>query len=98
MLHESSKQPKSTTEQEKRLLVEGLLDTREETKLLIEIKDIRDELQIMASILDTQKEVVQNICLVGRSKSRIRSLVESIMTEIKRMDKQATMVQDKVRC
>lgn len=73
--------------------MERLLDTREETKLLIEIKDIRDELQIIQSILDIQKEVLENMKII---QFRPRIVIQQNVAEMQRMYRQANTVQDKV--
>lgn len=87
----------------KRLLLEQLLDMRTETSLLIEIRDIRDEINIIRSILTIQKGIVDKMMWTGGdsdpllSDNAVQDLVHTNLEEIEKLDGQAVAVQQKVR-
>ncbi|USP75865.1 ankyrin repeat and protein kinase domain containing protein 1 [Curvularia clavata] len=93
------------------LFVDKLLDIGAETDLLAEIKDIRDELNMIAKVLEDQRSVLPDmeasITDIYREehknqqdlKRRFRDLLKTIDTHIKdleRMDKQAKRIYDSI--
>ena len=81
-------------------LLKGLLDIRREIELLVEIKDTRDEINIVLSLLNVQKTLVEELCKTssdGRCYSPLQKTIKDDMAEFTTMDSQAKNVQDKVR-
>jgi ankyrin repeat protein/Mg2+ and Co2+ transporter CorA len=89
------------------LFVDKLLDIGQETDLLAEAKDIRDELNIIGTVLDYQKQVLfglqEAICDVYQGehrpqqeiKKRFREqqrLIEMHIKDVERMDKQTERI------
>lgn len=89
------------------LFVDRLLDIGEETDLLAEAKDIRDELNMIRTVLEHQKHVLADlleiICEIfhGQHRSQYemkkrgkdqQRLLEMQMKDIDRMDKQASRI------
>jgi Mg2+ and Co2+ transporter CorA len=89
------------------LFVDKLLDISQETMLLAEIKDIRDELNMMAIIFETQRQVLPELEMIiadiyreqHRSQQSVKKPlreqlrnIEMRVKEIERMDKQAERV------
>lgn len=84
-----------------------LLDIGTETQLLTEIKDIRDELNILITILEHQRAVLSDLGehlrdelrrktdiafeMTRRSRDQIK-VIETHITDIKRMDSQALVI------
>lgn len=89
-------------EQEKEILLEQVLDIRKETRLLVEIKDIRDEINIILSVLHTQQTVMGQMRSNEQSPGDLISgytverLVEGTIRDFTKLDSQAKTVQDKV--
>ena len=92
--------------------VDTLLDIGEETALLAETKDIRDELNMISLVLNYQLSILDDLTnamlqeLKGRQdrqaevKRRFRELrkvVEVHLTDVERMDKQADGIYNSVR-
>ena len=90
-------------DKDKVTLLKALLDIRKEIDLLMEIKDTRDEINIILSLLCVQQKLVEKMhknsdrgpILPGDS--TIDSMIENDIAEFERMDYQAKNVQDKVR-
>jgi ankyrin repeat protein/Mg2+ and Co2+ transporter CorA len=93
------------------LFVDKLLDIGAETDLLAEIKDIRDELNMIAKVLEDQRSVLPDmeasITDIYREehksqqdlKRRFKDMLKTIDTHIKdleRMDKQAKRIYDSI--
>jgi ankyrin repeat protein/Mg2+ and Co2+ transporter CorA len=89
------------------LFVDRLLDIGEETDLLAEAKDIRDELNMIRTVLDHQKHVLQDfqevICEIyqgqHRSQHEVKKrfkdqqrMIDMHLKDIERMDKQAERI------
>ncbi|KAJ5627668.1 hypothetical protein N7490_009896 [Penicillium lividum] len=89
------------------LFVDDLLDIGEETDLLAEIKDIRDELNMIRTVLDHQKHVLADfqevICETYQGQHRSQyevkkrfkdqqRMIEMNLKDIDRMDKQAERI------
>ncbi len=86
---------------------DDLIDIREETELLVEVKDIRDELKILTMVNQTQAEVISDFIDVvtelensGTSHEKwgsgLRNLVKRYKNDIDRMDEQANATHDAV--
>lgn len=79
-----------------------MLDIREETKLLVEIKDIRDEVNIILSVLYTQQTIVRQMRANEQetkellSTSTVERVVETNISDFTKLDNQAKTVQEKV--
>jgi Mg2+ and Co2+ transporter CorA len=89
------------------LFVDRLLDIGEETDLLAEAKDIRDELNMIRTVLEHQKHVLQDfqevICEIyqgqHRSQHEVKKrfkdqqrMIDMHLKDIERMDKQAERI------
>ena len=89
------------------LFVDRLLDIGEETDLLAETKDIRDELNMIRTVLEHQKHVLQDfqevICEIYQGQHRSQyevkkrfkdqqRMIDMHMKDIERMDKQAERI------
>ncbi|KAJ5937653.1 hypothetical protein N7454_003995 [Penicillium verhagenii] len=89
------------------LFVDDLLDIGEETDLLAEIKDIKDELNMIRTVLEQQKNVLADfqevICdtYQGQNKSQLevkkkfkdqQRMIDMHLKDIDRMDKQAERI------
>lgn len=87
----------------KNTLLVSMLDIREEIKLLVEIKDIRDEVNIIRSVLNVQKALMDQMSraegpdsMLPRN-SAVSIMVNTDISDFKKLDDQAKSVQDKVR-
>lgn len=93
------------------LFVDKLLDIGQETDLLAETKDIRDELNMIAKVLDDQSQVLPDletaICdiYLGEQKSQQEvkkrfkdqlKIIDMHIKDIERMDKQAERIYDSI--
>ncbi|GAM89598.1 hypothetical protein ANO11243_076370 [Dothideomycetidae sp. 11243] len=93
------------------LFVDQLLDIGQETDLLAESKDIRDEINMINKVLDDQRQVLKDlevaICDIYREehrsqqevKKRIRDQLKAIDVHVKdldRMDKQAERIYESI--
>lgn len=105
-LHALSKEYKDF-ENRKRDLLEQLLDIGKETKLLVEIKDILDEIKIILTILQTQRSVLldsglEKFALGLGGDDRLsqfedaRRIIETSTADFSRMQTQAEAVQSSV--
>jgi hypothetical protein len=93
----------SNTLSAKQAHLERLLDIRKETDLLIEIKDIRDEIKIILSVITKQQELMEGMRpLAGPYGEGIlgdclpHDLVKMNFDDFSRLDGQALAVQDRV--
>ena len=80
-----------------------MLDIREEIKLLVEIKDIRDEINIILSVLHIQKTLTRQIRQEDQSdygkvqEPVVDGIVRDDIADFTKMNDQARTIQDKVR-
>lgn len=80
----------------------GLLDIREEIKLLVEIKDVRDEVHIILSVLGIQSTLIEQMSpeVAGEAalvhSSAAENMVKSDIIDFTKLDTQAQSIQDKV--
>jgi hypothetical protein len=79
-----------------------MLDIREEIKMLVEIKDVRDEINIILSVLHIQKTLIDHMSQENQAEyallqnSDVEEIVETDIADFMTMDEQAKSIQDKV--
>jgi hypothetical protein len=79
-----------------------LLDIREETELLVEVKDIRDEINIILSVLRTQQSLAKQLRSNTHGpealfpSSSVELLVEANICDFEKLNSQAKAAQDNV--
>lgn len=78
-----------------------MLDIRKEIEFLVEVKDIRDEINIILSVLHVQQSVVGQmkvleIPLLFPSEMTAESLIETAIADFVRLNEQAKSIQDRV--
>jgi hypothetical protein len=79
-----------------------MLDIREEIKMLVEIKDVRDEINIILSVLHIQKTLIDHMSTENQvgyallQGSAVEEIVDTDIADFMTMDEQAKSIQDKV--
>jgi hypothetical protein len=82
--------------------LERLLDIREEVDLPVEIKDIRDEINIVMSVFRSQQLIVEQMRTVEHNardllpNPTVEKLLRANVSDFEKLDTQAKTTQDKV--
>ncbi|KAH3988870.1 hypothetical protein HBI25_227450 [Parastagonospora nodorum] len=88
-------------QERKNTLLRNMLDIRKEIEFLVEVKDIRDEINIILSVLHVQQNVIGQMKaladpLLFPNEMTAESLIETDIADFARLNEQARSIQDKL--